>query len=130
MRLLARLLVLAPLACGSRSPPPQAEPVPAAREPPSGPDAAPGQSFAEGIRAFCEAPARVKAELEAEPSRKATILALEVRRSVTNEEAKAAIAHLGALAPEAKDESLRDLLARAGVERCPIVEALGAGEPK
>jgi len=109
-------------ACGS-SPPSQPAPVPQEAEARTTPDAASGQTFAEGIQAFCSAPERVKAQLEAEPARRGTILALEVKRSVQNAEAKGAIARMGSLDPAAKEAYLKEVLARAAVDHCPIVEA-------
>src|SRR5262245_61736585 len=101
---LAAALAVVVTACGSSSRQgPRAEEAEATQaEPaPAGQDAAPAQSFTEGMQAFCSAPDRVRTEIEAEPQRKATILAREVRRAVTNPEAKDAIGRIGGLEPAA-----------------------------
>jgi hypothetical protein len=119
---IAALLVAG--ACGGSSPPTEEAPVPAPApgRAAGAADAGSSQSFAEGIAAFCSAPERVGPEMEADPRRRATILAREVQRSVTNPDARAAIARVGGMEPSKRNDYVKELVGRAHLDRCGILE--------
>lgn len=88
-------------------------------------DAPPGQSFRDGVVAICGA-GETEAARAAHPAERARVVAEQMRAGVTNPDARALVDRLDRLSMIDRASALREAVARAGVDRCPLLEEEGA----
>lgn len=78
-------------------------------------------SYEKDLRTICDAPNAVNLSA-VDPAQKATLLAEHIAKKIKSREAKNLFSGLASVDPATKDEILRSEAAKAGIEKCALVE--------